>query len=146
MPGGKRCYNKINAEVSLRKSRASPICMRGCVVMRQSRLSAFLQLYKKDVIGFGIYYGVVGAAAAIEVLRGWNLTLPMLLLLVVVLACCVGGRNYIGEWQIYQDNPMAATEFDQGPRDYRALPLVRSLLMLLPPLAYFIIRLLLQLP
>lgn len=114
--------------------------------MRQSRLSAFLQLYKKDVIGFGIYYGVVGAAAAIEVFRGWNLTLPMLLLLVVALACCVGGRNYIGEWQIYQDNPMAATEFDQGPRDYRALPLVRSLLMLLPPLAYFIIRLLLQLP
>ena len=41
---------------------------------------------------------------------------------------------------------MAATEFDQGHRDYRALPLVRSLLMLLPPLAYFIIRLLLQLP
>ena len=45
-------------------------------------------------------------------LLGWNLTLPMLLLLVVVLFCCMGGRNYIGEWQIYQDNPMAATEYD----------------------------------
>lgn len=76
---------------------------------------------------------------------GWNLTLPMLLLLVVVLFCCMGGRNYIGEWQIYQDNPMAATEYDQGSRDYRALPLVRSLLLLLPAAAYFFVRLLLLL-
>ena len=40
---------------------------------------------------------------------------------------------------------MAATEYDQGPRDYRALPLVRSLLLLLPPAAYFFVRLLLLL-
>ena len=97
---------------------------------------------QKDVIGFGVYYGIVGAAVAAGALLGWNLTLPMLLLLVVVLFCCMGGRNYIGEWQIYQDNPMAATEYDQGSRDYRALPLVRSLLLLLPPTAYFFVRLL----
>ena len=30
--------------------------------MRQSRLSAFFRLHKKDVIGFGVYYGIVGAA------------------------------------------------------------------------------------
>lgn len=113
--------------------------------MRQSRLSAFFRLHKKDVIGFGVYYGIVGAAVAAGALLGWNLTLPMLLLLVVVLFCCMGGRNYIGEWQIYQDNPMAATEYDQGPRDYRALPLVRSLLLLLPAAAYFFVRLLLLL-
>ena len=113
--------------------------------MGQSRLSGFLRYYRKDVIGFGIYYGIVGAAAAAEALLGWNLALPMALLLVVVLFCCVGGRNYIGEWQSYQDNPMAATEYDQGPRDYHALPLVRSLLMLLPPAAYFFVLLLLLL-
>lgn len=113
--------------------------------MRQSWLPAFFRLYKKDIIGFGIYYGIVGAAVAAGALLGWNLTLPMLLLLVVVLFCCTGGRNYIGEWQIYQDNPMVATEFDQGPRDYRALPLARSLLMLLPPAAYFFVCLLLLL-
>ena len=113
--------------------------------MRQSRLSAFFRLHKKDVIGFGVYYGIVGAAVAAGALLGWNLTLPMLLLLVVVLFCCMGGRNYIGEWQIYQDNPMAATEYDQGSRDYRALPLVRSLLLLLPAAAYFFVRLLLLL-
>ena len=32
--------------------------------MRQSRLSAFFRLHKKDVIGFGVYYGIVGAAVA----------------------------------------------------------------------------------
>ena len=50
--------------------------------MGQSRLSGFLRYYRKDVIGFGIYYGIVGAAAAAEALLGWNLALPMALLLV----------------------------------------------------------------
>ncbi len=51
---------------------------------------------QKDVIGFGVYYGIVGAAVAAGALLGWNLTLP----------------------------------------------LVRSLLLLLPPAAYFFVRLL----
>ena len=87
----------------------------------------------KNIIFIGVtIYGTI---------RGWPLRIPILLVFLILLYACVGGKsNAITEYRYHTDNPMIAPDLPIQPeRSSASVSFLASFLLLLPPGLYLII-------
>ena len=92
------------------------------------------------IIGFAVYYIVCAAIAIWATVAGLSLQLPAIVLFVILLFACVGGgKNHRTELLYHEGAPLIASEEPGEPETAaRGLPLLFSVLLLLPPVAYLV--------
>lgn len=95
---------------------------------------------KKRVIRFGVYYVLFLIFAVFAAFQGWNLRIPMILLLLILLYVSIGGgEDYAGNrMREFHDNPMTASEIPCNDRDRDGLPFLTVVFLILPPALYLI--------
>ena len=96
---------------------------------------------KKRTLGYLVYWILFLAAVALGVLLRVDLLLPAALLFAALLYACTGGRNVMARYNQHRLYPMSPSEPEPVPRP-RAVPLRQAALLLLPPGAYLLLRLL----
>ena len=66
----------------------------------------------KRAIAYGIYYIIFIGVTIYGTIRGWPLRIPILLVFLILLYACVGGKsNAITEYRYHTDNPMTELRF-----------------------------------
>ena len=92
----------------------------------------------KRAIAYGIYYIIFIGVTIYGTIRGWPLRIPILLVFLILLYACVGGKsNAITEYRYHTDNPMIAPDLPIQPeRSSASVSFLASFLLLLPP--YFV--------
>ena len=95
----------------------------------------------KRAIAYGIYYIIFIGVTIYGTIRGWPLRIPILLVFLILLYACVGGKsNAITEYRYHTDNPMIAPDLPIQPeRSSASVSFLASFLLLLPPGLYLII-------
>ena len=95
----------------------------------------------KRAIAYGIYYIIFIGVTIYGTIRGWPLRIPILLVFLILLYACVGGKsNAITEYRYHTDNPMIAPDLPIQPeRSSASVSFLSSVLLLLPQGLYLII-------
>ena len=89
----------------------------------------------KRAIAYGIYYIIFIGVTIYGTIRGWPLRIPILLVFLILLYACVGGKS-----NAITDNPMIAPDLPIQPeRSSASVSFLASFLLLLPPGLYLII-------
>ena len=94
----------------------------------------------KRTIGFVVYYVLFALFVLIGFLLDWELQTPIAILLLVEILCCLGtggdlsflNRHHTKYRPVDPEAPLVR-------RDLSSLPLVTSLLIVLPPILFFVI-------
>lgn len=91
-------------------------------------------------IGYIIYYVLFAAFAIFGTVRRWPMQILVGIILLVEIICCVGGDDAgAGLGYHTRGHSMAASMDPKPRRDRASLPFLSSLLILLPPILYFVI-------
>ena len=97
-------------------------------------------LSNKRAIAFCIYYIVFLAFSIISILRGWNLRLPVIILLLFMILISLGGdENYASTFEAYQRDPLIAQNLPPRREKFDGLKFKTALLLVFPPIIYLII-------
>ena len=93
----------------------------------------------KRTIGYIVYYVLFALFAIYGTVKHWPMQIFVAIILLVEILCCVGTDGTMSNLSYYTRSPTVAPEAPPPKRDISSLPFVSSLLILLPPILYFVI-------
>ncbi|MBC5730157.1 hypothetical protein [Pseudoflavonifractor hominis] len=94
----------------------------------------------KRTIGYIVYYVLFALFAIYGTVKHWPMQIFVAIILLVEILCCLGGDNAVSSLGYHTRAPSTTASMDPKPkRDFSSLPFVSSLLILLPPILYFVI-------
>ena len=95
---------------------------------------------RKRTIGYIVYYVLFALFAIYGTVKHWPIQIFVAIILLVEILCCLGGEHAVSSLGYHTRAPSMTASMDPKPkRDFSSLPLVSSLLILLPPILYFVI-------
>lgn len=107
------------------------------------RLKTMVQENKGKCIGFGIYYLMFLLFSLVSVVRGWDLLIMrVLMLLVIGILLCVSidlGENHAARSTAYRREPYVAQGLEGHDHNSEGFEVPTVLLLVAPPALYLII-------